>query len=308
MTPSSETGRYYIQQVADMTGLSKQVIRKWEERYGLIQPDRLANGYRIYSEKDINILLRVKALSEQGYSIKQAVELLEGQHVEVNENPLMETADPLHPDGLNKYVFQLLERGAHCDEMELGLLLQQAYHEVGLSTFLSSVVIPFLKEVGDRWGKKEWTEYQESVSSLIVRDFLVQIRRNYQYREGAPLVVGACLPYERHEIPVQIILLQMMLRGWRTMLIGASPAPNAIESLVLKLQPKKVLLSALTTHPFEQEPDMLQDLDAFAAKQPTIDFYLGGAGAIEYAKELELRAITIATSYEEVVGEKPTAT
>ena len=72
MDQSSLKGAYYIQQVADITGISKQVIRKWEERYQLIQPTRLDNGYRIYSDKDINTLLTVKALAEQGHSIKQA--------------------------------------------------------------------------------------------------------------------------------------------------------------------------------------------------------------------------------------------
>lgn len=304
MTPSNETGLYYIQQAADMTGLSKQVIRKWEERYGLIQPKRLDNGYRVYSKKDINTLLKVKTLAEQGYSIKQAIELTEGQTESQEEEFRVEQAEPLQTEGLNEHVFQLLERGTHCDEMELNLLLHQAYHEIGLSAFLSSVVIPFLKEVGNRWEKNEWNEYQESVSSLAVRDFLVQIRRNYQYREGAPLIIGACLPYERHEIPIQIILLQWMLKGWRTMLIGASPAPNAIESLVVKLKPAKVLLSAVTTLPFEQEPEILRSLDSFAARHPEIDFYLGGAGAIAYTTGMEFEAIRIASTSEEILRQK----
>lgn len=63
------TGIYTIQQVSNVTGLSKQVIRKWEERYEFIQPERLENGYRVYSEKDVNALLRVKLLSEKGYSV-----------------------------------------------------------------------------------------------------------------------------------------------------------------------------------------------------------------------------------------------
>lgn len=45
-------------------------------------------------------------------------------------------ANPLHPiqhqEALNDYVFQLLEKGSHCDELELILVLQQAYHSFGL--------------------------------------------------------------------------------------------------------------------------------------------------------------------------------
>ena len=88
MTPLDLTGMYFIQQVSDMTGLSKQVIRKWEERYNLVQPKRLENGYRVYSESDINFLVSVKALSEQGYPIKQAVDLTKERNIKIKTAPL----------------------------------------------------------------------------------------------------------------------------------------------------------------------------------------------------------------------------
>lgn len=300
MNQSRASGPYYIQQVADVTGLSKQVIRKWEERYELVQPERLANGYRVYSEKDVNTLLKVKTLSEKGYSIKQAVVIVKEDNETIDLSIDQESI--LHYEELNDYVFQLLEKGTHCDELELHLVLQQAYHHLGLATFLTSVVVPFLKEVGNRWGKGEWDEYQESISSLVVRDFLVQIRRNYQCRDDASLILGACLPYERHEIPLHIILLQFMIKGWKTILIGASPAPGSIESLVRKLKPTKVLLSATTTIPFEKDPNLLKSLDEFAAKNREIDFYLGGSGSIQYTAGMTLRAIHVTDSIEDIVN------
>ena len=194
-----------------------------------------------------------------------------------------------------------------CNEQGMNLTLQQAYHHFGLDTFLTSVVIPFLKEVGHRWEKGQWSEYQESLASLVVRDFLIQIRRNFQYREDAPLILGACLPYEQHEVPVHIILLQVMLRGWKTILIGASPAPGSIESFVQKLKPKKVLLSATTTIPFNQNPHLLENLDQFAAHYKDTEFYLGGAGSIEYTRDMKFNALHVTNSIEdlfEVFNEK----
>lgn len=276
-----------LQVVADVTRLSKQVIRKWEERYELVQPERLANSYRVYSEKDVNTLLKVKALSEQGYSIKQAVVIVKENNEKID--PVIEQKPVPHYDELNDYVFQILEKGTHCDELELHLVLQQAYHHLELAMFLTSVVVPFLKEVGNRWEKGDWDGYQESISSLVVRDFLVQIRRNYQCRDDASLILGACLPHEQHEVPLHIILLQFMIKGWKTILIGASPAPGSIESLVRKLKPSKVLLSATTTIPFEKDSQLLSNLDQFAAENRKIDFYLGGSGSIQYTAGMTLR-------------------
>lgn len=300
MTPLDLTGMYFIQQVSDMTGLSKQVIRKWEERYNLVKPKRLENGYRIYNESDINFLVSVKSLSEQGYTLKQAVDLTKERNININALPVP-VYSLHHSPVFNDYVFQLLEKGVHCDELELHLVLQQAYHSFGLSEFLTSIVVPFLNEVGNRWYRKEWNEYQEATSSLVVRDFLVQIRRNYHSRDDAPLIVGACLPYERHEIPLQILLLKFMMAGWKTILIGASPAPGSIESLVVKLKPAKVLLSATTMIPFENDSDLLKRLDQFAVDNKQMDFYLGGPGALEYAKNITLRSIHVTNSIEEAL-------
>ena len=283
MIQSNEDGFFTIQQVADITGLSKQVIRKWEERYGIINPKRMENGYRIYSKQDVQTLLKTKTLSEQGHTLKQAALLVRDME-EVPEIPIVQ-GNPGHDEELNEYVFQLLEKGWHCDEIELNLILKQAYHHVGLQRFITNIVVPFLKEVGKKWESHEWGEYQESVSSLVVRDFLVQIRRNHPYRENAPFVLGACLPNEQHEVPLHLILVQFMLEGWKTQLIGTSPAPGAIESLVDKLKPDVVLLSVTTAIPFEKDPGLLERLDQFAEKLKDVPFYLGGQG-ISYLSQL----------------------
>jgi len=218
---------------------------------------------------------------------------------EVPEIPIVQ-GNPGHDEELNEYVFQLLEKGWHCDEIELNLILKQAYHHVGLQRFITNIAVPFLKEVGKKWENHEWDEFQESVSSLVVRDFLVQIRRNHPYRENAPFVLGACLPNEQHEVPLHLILMHFMLEGWKTQLIGTSPAPGAIESLVDKLKPDVVLLSVTTAIPFEKDPGMLERLDQFAEKLKDVPFYLGGQG-ISYLSNYKPRAITVTNSIEDIL-------
>ncbi|WP_453993197.1 MerR family transcriptional regulator [Bacillus nitroreducens] len=298
MIQSEEKKTYTIQQVSDMTGLSKQVIRKWEERYKVIQPMRLENGYRIYNQGDVTTLLQVKKLSEQGHTIKQAALLVK----DLPEKPEIITDENTSKmEQWNEYVLQLLEKGRHCDEIELNLILKEAYHRVGLDRFLNQIVVPFLKEVGNKWENKEWDTYQESVSSLVVRDFLVQIRRNYQYRENAPFVLGACLPHEHHEVPLHLVMMRFMMKGWKTQLVGASPAPGAIESLVNKLKPQVVVLSATTTIPFESEPDLLKRLDQFAESHQDIKFYLGGQGVDTYQTDYQPKSLVLTSSIDDIL-------
>ncbi|KZE37288.1 hypothetical protein AV656_12015 [Bhargavaea cecembensis] len=267
-----ETEGYYIKDVARITGLSEQVIRKWEDRYGVVRPVRKGNGYRVYGEEEIRRLLKVQALRKEGHPLKRAAELaIAEERTDVPQE---------RESGAGLYVRQLIGHGEQCKEAELERVLRQAHSELGLARFLDKVVIPFLKQVGGLWEQGEWGEYQESVSSLIVRDLLVNIRRNVSPAPGAPLIIGACFPEERHELPVHLILLKAMMKGYRTHLVGASPAPGAIESIVQQLTPDAVLLSASTTAPFLRHPDLLEQLDRFAGKHPETRFYAGGTGAL----------------------------
>src|SRR5690349_21015008 len=58
-----------IHRVAKLTGLSKDVVRVWERRYGLVKPVRSANRYREYSDEDVALLRFLKAELERGQTI-----------------------------------------------------------------------------------------------------------------------------------------------------------------------------------------------------------------------------------------------
>src|SRR3954468_20227311 len=65
----SATPRYPVRLVASRTGLSPHVLRAWERRYGVVNPTRSEGGQRLYSDLDIERLLRLRRLAERGHSI-----------------------------------------------------------------------------------------------------------------------------------------------------------------------------------------------------------------------------------------------
>ena len=58
-----------IHRVAKLTGLSKDVVRVWERRFGLVKPGRSANRYREYSDEDVALLRFLKGELERGQTI-----------------------------------------------------------------------------------------------------------------------------------------------------------------------------------------------------------------------------------------------
>lgn len=70
-----EDRRYRIETVSAMTGLPTAMLRAWERRYGLVAPDRGASGYREYTDEEVEVFRRAKALVDRGYKIGEVAKL-----------------------------------------------------------------------------------------------------------------------------------------------------------------------------------------------------------------------------------------
>ena len=67
----------HIAQLEEDLGLSRASIRFYEKE-GLLSPERLANGYRDYSEEDLETLRRVKLLRALGLPLEDIKALQAG--------------------------------------------------------------------------------------------------------------------------------------------------------------------------------------------------------------------------------------
>jgi DNA-binding transcriptional MerR regulator len=67
---------YSIGAVAQMLGIPSATLRTWEERYGLVVPERSPGGHRVYSRDQVEQLRFVKAQLDSGMSPADAHRLL----------------------------------------------------------------------------------------------------------------------------------------------------------------------------------------------------------------------------------------
>ena len=76
---------YNIKAVAEATGLPAATLRAWERRYGALAPSRTEGGYRLYSERDIALLIWLKERIDEGMTISQALALWQYQEMQARE-------------------------------------------------------------------------------------------------------------------------------------------------------------------------------------------------------------------------------
>ena len=64
---------YRIGDAAKIVGEKPHVLRYWETEFRAIRPTKSASGQRVYSRRDIDVLLRVKSLlKDQRFTIEGA--------------------------------------------------------------------------------------------------------------------------------------------------------------------------------------------------------------------------------------------
>lgn len=69
---------YSISEVSKITGLEQYVLRYWESEFELLQPAKNRAGNRIYTNRDIKLILHIKKLlREERYTIEGARQVLQ---------------------------------------------------------------------------------------------------------------------------------------------------------------------------------------------------------------------------------------
>lgn len=80
---------FRIGEVAGLVGVEPHVLRYWEREFRAIRPTKSSKGQRVYSRKDVENLLRVRALLyEEGFTIAGAKKKLSRPGVPEHEAEL----------------------------------------------------------------------------------------------------------------------------------------------------------------------------------------------------------------------------
>src|ERR1051325_1946309 len=149
---SSEVGKYRIGTVTRLAGLSADVVRVWERRYGAIRPARSIAGTRLYSDAEVSRLRRLRQAVENGHSISQAAKLSEAELDQLisESNQTAETADPYAM--VRERFLKAIER---MDVVTADLELSRAATLFPARPLINNLVDPILGEIGERWAHKE---------------------------------------------------------------------------------------------------------------------------------------------------------
>lgn len=161
-------------EIQEKTGLTRKAIEYYEEK-GIIVPQKSENGYRDYSEKDLEVLMKVSLYRKLGLNLAEIKEVMMTNPV-VLSSILRKKEIELEFDQKRKEIFKLMIQGdeTHNISEKISELersetifhqLQQAFPGY-LGQFFFASYQPFLDHPIDEKGFKAYTEYVNYLDSL----------------------------------------------------------------------------------------------------------------------------------------------
>ena len=94
----SKEPKYTIKVLSEQTGVQPVTLRACERRYDLLDPERLDNNYRLYSDRDIQIIRWITHRLDEGLSISSAVREyhgLRGEEIWPDALPTVVVPEPI---------------------------------------------------------------------------------------------------------------------------------------------------------------------------------------------------------------------
>ena len=258
---STHGGALRIGEFARRVGVSPELLRAWERRYGLLQPIRTEGGFRLYTGEDAERVEQMKRALDEGLSAAEAAR---------------RALAPVRPNGdaLESARERLLAAAHAYDETAVHAILDEALAGFGLDTVLRELILPMLREVGDEWQRGELEIGQEHFATNLVRERLFALSRVWS-RGGGPLALLACAPHEQHDMGLIAFGLVLRSHGWRILFLGANTPVETLAQAATAMKPQLIVVASMDEALLEAVSGDLRRL----ARSPRL--VLSGAGASE---------------------------
>jgi DNA-binding transcriptional MerR regulator len=265
-----EPGLLRIGELSRRTGVTPELLRAWERRYGLLQPTRSSGGLRLYGHDDLVRVQRMQQHLAGGLAAAEAA-VLATESESGSATPVFDAAAARQELGSALEAF---------DESAAQAVLDSVLSTTTLDSVLCDVVLPYLHDLGDRWERGEISVAQEHFASAVLRGRLLGLARGWS-RGFGPSALLACLPGEQHDLGLIAFGLALRSRGFRIAYLGGNTPVESVAGAADVLEPTAIVLSAVDPAGFRT---FRSELKALAREHRTC---IGGAGA----EEAEAKAI-----------------
>lgn len=211
--------KYLIKDLACVSNLHPDRIRKWQERYHLLKPELGSNGYYYYSNEDLKILLYVKNELSKGKKISQIIakprqELLK----EITQSNEFSTEELSIIEAISNFNYKPIERK-----------LYQVLKKKGFYSWLREIH-KLIILTGKTWEKNLITISDEhSFSNWLKANLLTYIVRNLPKKK--PVWLVSTFPGDPHELGALLHYIKLLKFKVPARYVGNLPKEELLKEI-----------------------------------------------------------------------------
>jgi MerR family transcriptional regulator, light-induced transcriptional regulator len=265
-------GCYKIKDIEVLTGIKAHTIRIWEQRYGILVPERTDTKIRTYSDSDLRILLNVSLLNNSGLKIskiaKMSIDEIQKECSEISIETSLDLA-------IDRFITSLIEMDEHLFRNVLAALVK----EKGILRVFSEDLVPFLDRIGVMWLTGSINPAQEHFISNLIRQKIISETELLPTPTDKSKAVLLYLPeHELHELGLLVYNYSIRKQGVFTYYLGQSVPLDSLFECIETLQPTHIVSSWLSN----VEKKFLKDYFESLVKNTSVQILAGGYQVSSY--------------------------
>jgi DNA-binding transcriptional MerR regulator/methylmalonyl-CoA mutase cobalamin-binding subunit len=242
------------------TGLSKDVLRVWERRYGFPVPDRDANGERLYPADQVARLRLIKRLMDQGHRPGKVITAPAEELTALAPRRSRHVARTSSADADAGDLAELLMLIKQHDAAGYLQAMQQRLARQGLQRFVQDSVAPLTRQVGDAWEDGSFEVFEEHLFTELTKRLLRQAIAALPGGQRRPRILLTSVPDEPHVLGLLMAEALFALEGAECIPLGTQMPLLEIGRAAEAHQADIVALSFSVAFPQRQIPGLLQQL------------------------------------------------
>lgn len=220
---------FSIRDLENLSGIKAHTIRIWEKRYGLLTPERTTTNIRTYNLNNLQKLLNVTLLYNDGNKISKIAKIPEENIPLMVREMVAKSSVKNHAINALKLAMVNFDQAMFTNTYN-SLLAEKSFREI-----FKDVFIPFLNELGLLWQTDTISPAHEHFITALVKQKILINTEKLQDRQPTKKdkVFVPFLPEnEIHEIGLLYINYEITLRGYKSIYLGQTVPLDTLKDVL----------------------------------------------------------------------------
>lgn len=264
---------FSIKDLENLSGIKAHTIRIWEKRYNLLQPNRTDTNIRNYDLENLQKLLNVSFLNNNGYKISKIANLKETEIPTFAREIASRTS--LNNHAINSFKLAMM----NFDQNLLYKTYNNLLQEKSFKQIFYEIFIPFLEELGMLWQTDTISPAHEHFITIFIKQkILVNIEKiqNIEPLDSSKTYVLFLPDNEIHDIGLLFINYELTSKGLKSIFLGESVPMESLVDLQ-KFYNDIVFVSYFTVKPDKDHVNKyIDDFNKIIQKNDNSEFWILG--------------------------------